>query len=196
MFLIFVIIIYITSFNCRSYQFSPSFNRLSSYNINMYNKHLNAVPDWLTTDEDTRNDIIPMVTVRFINTVDGNDVIAHVPMGSNLLATGDGVGVKLPRACRTGLCGSCTCDVQDPNAIATKTNPRDGFATIRACSAKCSVPEGMTEMVVDVHRMRKTATAAARRRAGQQVSPDDYVSLGHMRYIHSIHFDAAVTFAT
>ena len=69
------------------------------------------------------------------------------------MLVGDEAGVKLPRACRTGLCGSCTCELQDPLAIKTATNPRDGFATIRACSVKCFVPEGMDEMVVDVYRM-------------------------------------------
>lgn len=64
-------------------------------------------------------------------------------LGSNLLAVGDKNGVKLPRACRTGLCGSCTCEVKDFNAIVTSTNPREGFATIRACSTKCFLPEGL-----------------------------------------------------
>jgi len=82
-------------------------------------------------------------------------VVENVPRGSNLLAVGDNAGVKLPRACRTGLCGSCTCEVQDPQAIATSSNPRDGFATIRACSTKCYVPNGLEEMVVDVHRMQR-----------------------------------------
>ena len=100
---------------------------------------------------------INTITVRFINTVSGKDVIVdNVERGSNLLAVGDNAGISLPRACRTGLCGSCTCEVQDPNAIATTTNPRDGYATLRACSTKCFVPEGMKEMVVDVHRMKKT----------------------------------------
>eukprot|EP01035_Chromulina_nebulosa_P020410 gene20410-26487_t len=78
---------------------------------------------------------------------DGKDIVGEVLQGDNLLAVGDRLGVKLPRACRTGLCGSCTCDIQDPNAIATTTNPRDGYATTRACSTKCFVPEGMNEMV-------------------------------------------------
>lgn len=98
---------------------------------------------------------IPLMTLRFINTPSGKDVVTQVEYGSNLLLEGDRAGVKLPRACRTGLCGSCTCELQDPLAIATKTNPRDGFATIRACSVKCFIPDGMTEMIVDVSRMSK-----------------------------------------
>jgi ferredoxin len=117
-----------------------------------------AVPDYLYNElKENDNEIaVDTITVRFINTVSGKDVIVNdVVSGSNLLAVGDSAGISLPRACRTGLCGSCTCEVQDPNAIATTTNPRDGFATLRACSTKCFVPEGMVEMVVDVHRMRK-----------------------------------------
>ena len=84
--------------------------------------------EWLTDDQ---IGAIPTIQVRFINTVDGKDVIANCSQGENLLALGDRVGVKLPRACRTGLCGSCTAEVQDPKAIATASNKRNGFATIR-----------------------------------------------------------------
>lgn len=93
------------------------------------------------------------VTVRFINTPSGRDVTTSAEIGANLMVVGDAAGVKLPRACRTGLCGSCTCDMMDPLAIKTATNPRDGFATIRACSVKCFAPEGMDELVIDVYRM-------------------------------------------
>lgn len=119
--------------------------------------HRFAVPDWLTEpQEDVAVPPKPtLISVRFINTVNGKDVTIQVEAGTNLLAVGDSAGVKLPRACRTGLCGSCTCEIQDPAAIATSSNPRDGFATIRACSANCYVPQGMDELVVDVHRMRK-----------------------------------------
>lgn len=116
-----------------------------------------------------------MITVRFVNTVSGKDVVVEVEPGSNLLYVGDSNGVALPRACRTGLCGSCTCEVQDPEAIKTPTNPRDGFATIRACSTKCFVPEGMDEMVVDVYRMKARADAAASAKAnrGREASASD-----------------------
>ena len=50
----------------------------------------------------------------------------------------------------------------DPMAIATASNPRDGFATIRACSTKCYVPPGMEEMVVDVYRMQNRAPVKSR----------------------------------
>ena len=73
--------------------------------------------------------------------------------------TGDNCGVSLPRACRTGLCGSCTCEVKDENAI-------DGFATIRACSANVFVPPGQTEMVIDVYRMRSGQVGGLGRKSG------------------------------
>lgn len=129
---------------------------------NLHRRHM-SVPDWLQgTEGPDSEQVPPTLTVRFINTISGKDVVVEdVPMGSNLLAIGDSAGVKLPRACRTGLCGSCTCDVQDPLAIATSSNSRDGFATIRACSAKCFVPAGLEEMVVDVHRMQRKPKKSA-----------------------------------
>jgi hypothetical protein len=120
---------------------------------------LNEVAEWLKGKDINDDEQIEMINVRFINTLQGKDVIAVVPAGANLLAVGDENGVKLPRACRTGLCGSCTCEVQDPEAIKTDSNPREGFATIRACSSKCFVPPGMNEMVVDVQRMKNRAIA-------------------------------------
>ena len=114
------------------------------------------------TLSDTSSTSETAITVRFINTPSGKDVVTTAEPGANLMLVGDAAGVKLPRACRTGLCGSCTCELQDPLAIKTATNPRDGFATIRACSVKCFVPEGMQEMVVDVYRMSgKSRTPAA-----------------------------------
>lgn len=126
---------------------------------------LSAVPEWLTQPTNSGSEPgedrgegpeerIEMMTVRFINTASGKDVVAEVEMGSNLLFVGDQFGIKLPRACRTGLCGSCTCEVKDLGAIQTDSNPRAGFATIRACSTKCFLQEGQDEMVVDVYRMQ------------------------------------------
>ena len=88
---------------------SPCFRGISN---------LRAVPEWTAGDgiadvEEQR----PMVTVRFINTVTGKDVVAVVEQGSNLLFVGDQAGVKLPRSCRTGLCASCTCEVQDRKSV-------------------------------------------------------------------------------
>ena len=58
-----------------------------------------------TTDSTASNELI---TVRFINTLSGKDVIAaDIEIGANLLAVGDKIGVKLPRACRTGSLSAC-----------------------------------------------------------------------------------------
>jgi len=119
---------------------------------------LGAVPDWTTQSPEAGEP--GTVTVRFINTANGKDVVCTVEEGSNLLAVGDAHGVKLPRACRTGLCGSCTCEVKDSLAIKTETNPRDGFATIRACSTKCFAPQGEEEMVIDVYRMQNRVVSS------------------------------------
>jgi len=120
-----------------------------------------SVPEWTQNGanfiDGNENGNTQILTVRFINTPTGKDVVTQAEVGSNLLNVADTCGINLPRACRTGLCGSCTCEVQDPEAIKTNTNPRDGFATIRACSSKCSIPLGMNEMVVDVGRMRKSS---------------------------------------
>ena len=132
---------------------------------------LSAVPEWLTQPANSGSEAgedrgegpeerVEMMTVRFINTASGKDVVAEVEMGSNLLFVGDQFGVKLPRACRTGLCGSCTCEVKDLGAIQTDSNPRAGFATIRACSTKCFLQEGQDEMVVDVYRMQNKVVTA------------------------------------
>lgn len=106
------------------------------------------------------------VTVKFVNTIMGKDVIVEkVPVGSNLLTVGDEAGVNLPRACRTGLCGSCTCELQTPGTEASSNVERPGFTIIRACSTKCKAPSGMDTMVIDVYRMksqqRKESGAAA-----------------------------------
>lgn len=147
----------VLSKSCDGLQTSPSFLRRSTL-------RLKAVPEWTTGDGIPVEEEfeVPMVTVRFINTLGGKDIVTVVEQGSNLLFVGDQAGVKLPRSCRTGLCASCTCEVQDPLAIATASNPRDGFATIRACSTKCFVPGGMDEMVVDVYRMQNRAPIKSR----------------------------------
>jgi len=117
-----------------------------------------SVPEWLQVGDSGPEEFVPpsKITVRFINTPSGEDVVVKdVDEGQNLLFIGDHAGVKIPRACRNGLCGTCICQVQDPSAIASESNPREGFATVRACSSKCFIPEGMTEMVVDVQNIRK-----------------------------------------
>mmetsp|Transcript_3886 Transcript_3886/g.5941 ORF Transcript_3886/g.5941 Transcript_3886/m.5941 type:complete len:126 (+) Transcript_3886:59-436(+) len=87
------------------------------------------------------------VTVRFTNTVNGQDVETVAPVGTNLLNLGDEAGVRLPRACRNGLCNSCICDVVD-QATGTRT-------TIKACSTKIMPHSDGSPIIVDVYRMQK-----------------------------------------
>lgn len=61
-----------------------------------------------------------------------------------VLNIGDSVGVRLPRACRNGLCGSCVCDVLEPNSTQQ---------TIKACNTKLLAPSNGAEIVVDVYRL-------------------------------------------
>lgn len=84
------------------------------------------------------------VRVRFINTPSGQDVVGDAPIGANLLNFGDEVGVKLPRACRNGLCGSCICDVVENGAM----------RTIKACNTKLAEAPDGGELVVDVYRLQ------------------------------------------
>lgn len=86
--------------------------------------------------------------MRFINTPSGADVVAAAKPGDPLLRVGDGVGVQIPRACQSGLCGSCTCDVLDASV-------EGGVQTVRACQTGVVAPDGGYEMVVDVARMRE-----------------------------------------
>ncbi|CAN8073130.1 unnamed protein product [Agarophyton chilense] len=92
------------------------------------------------------------IAVRFINTPSGQPIVAAAKPGDNLLAVGDSVGVHIPRACQTGLCGSCTCDVLDPSAP-------DGRQTVRACQTRAIPFNSSTELVVDVARMKVAARA-------------------------------------
>lgn len=87
------------------------------------------------------------VGVRFINGPSGSDVIAAAKPGDNLLAVGDSVGVRIPRGCQSGLCGSCTCDLLD-------TTHAEGRQTVRACQTGVAIPDGGPELVIDVSRMK------------------------------------------
>jgi ferredoxin len=141
---------------------------------------------FVLSDQQVNSDLI---TVRFINTLQGQDVVVKAPLGENLLFVGDNAGVKLPRACRTGLCGSCTCEVKDPTIKNTNPNVPEGFATIRACSSRCYVPPGMTEMIVDVGRMKRTSLKTSSSKSKTETDEADdstYVSIIESHMIHRI----------
>lgn len=86
------------------------------------------------------------IAVRFTNTPSGKDVVAAANIGDPLLRVGDSVGVVIPRACQSGLCASCTCDIVDLG------NKR--VETVRACQTGVYAEDGM-EMVIDVARMKE-----------------------------------------
>lgn len=66
------------------------------------------------------------VTLRFTNLPEGvADVTTTVERRQNLLNVADGVGVRVPRACRNGLCGTCEC---------TLTAADGTVSVVRACS--------------------------------------------------------------
>lgn len=120
------------------------------------------------------------VTVRFVNTPEGPDVVISAAPGESLLAVGDTAGLRIPRACRTGVCNSCICDLRDPGwDLSQPEDPnappgfRPGHRIIRACNSKVAAqPEG-GEMVVDVHRMREMASVAPDSKGGKgKTAPD------------------------
>uniref|UniRef100_A0A7S2RHL1 2Fe-2S ferredoxin-type domain-containing protein n=1 Tax=Rhizochromulina marina TaxID=1034831 RepID=A0A7S2RHL1_9STRA len=99
-----------------------------------------------------------VVPVRFINVPDQGEVTTEAPLGSIVMDVGDQMGIEIPRGCRTGLCGACTCDLKDPswNAAAHQvagSNGRPGFQTVRACSTKVTLLPGQKEMVIDLFRL-------------------------------------------
>eukprot|EP00968_Pinguiococcus_pyrenoidosus_P025283 scaffold5812_cov232-Pinguiococcus_pyrenoidosus.AAC.5 len=56
------------------------------------------------------------VQVRFKNFAVGEaDKVVQCNGGDILMDVGDAVGVKIPRGCKTGVCGTCTLDLLDPN---------------------------------------------------------------------------------
>jgi 2Fe-2S iron-sulfur cluster binding domain len=111
-------------------------------------------PRWQMAADNTADDsdaaAVDEISVRFINTPGGKDVIVSAKPGTNLLAVGDSVGVRIPRGCRSGLCGACTSDVVDNDSSG-------GVQIVRACQTLVALPYGYTELIVDVHRIGKTS---------------------------------------
>ncbi|CAM9342745.1 unnamed protein product [Chrysoparadoxa australica] len=98
------------------------------------------------------------VPVRFIN-IEGRDpkeeVVAIAIQGDPLTLVAAQAGIDIPTNCNTGLCGTCTCDLEDPNS----NTYRPGYQPFRACVAKVAVLPGCEEMVVDVYRGSSGAAA-------------------------------------
>lgn len=125
---------------------------ITTSNRSMDEDHPETLEKTSETTESAEYDLGPdEVGVRFINTPSGNDVVAAARIGERLLSVGDSVGVRIPRACQSGLCGSCTCDVLDSTL-------EEGRQTIRACQAAVVIPDGGSELIVDVARMKTART--------------------------------------
>jgi 2Fe-2S iron-sulfur cluster binding domain len=107
------------------------------------------------------------VAVRFIGTEDGVDRVIAAKPGDAVVATATKAGVKIATSCRSGLCGTCTTDLEDPNWPSNKTY-RPGYQPMRACVAKITVPPGCDEMVLDVYR-----GSAAGRKLNKNLIPED-----------------------
>jgi 2Fe-2S iron-sulfur cluster binding domain len=107
------------------------------------------------------------VAVRFIGTEDGVDRVIAAKPGDAVVATAAKAGVKIATSCRSGLCGTCTTDLEDPNWPSSKTY-RPGYQPMRACVAKITVPPGCEEMVLDVYR-----GSAAGRKLNKNLIPED-----------------------
>lgn len=89
------------------------------------------------------------IAVRFIGTADGVEKVVGAKPGAGVIAVAAKAGIKIPTACRSGLCGTCTTDLEDPTA---KKTYRPGYTPIRTCVAKVALVPGCEEMVLDVYR--------------------------------------------
>jgi hypothetical protein len=95
-----------------------------------------------------------LVKVRFINTPGGLELETMAPPGSIVLAVADELGLRIPRGCTSGVCGACTCDMVHPSLPG-------GRQTVRVCSTKVATFPGIDEIVIDVYRMKESATRDA-----------------------------------
>lgn len=103
-------------------------------------------------DSSTSYDLGPgEIAVRFINNPEGDDVIAVAEQGDALFRVGDANGARIPRACRSGLCGTCTVDILGLGET----------QTVRACQTMVVAPTEGNELIVDMQRV-KTARRSGR----------------------------------
>lgn len=92
------------------------------------------------------------IAVRFINTPTGEDIIVTARPTENVMDVADSVGIKIPRYCETGVCGTCTAELEDLSSV-------DGRVAFRPCCTDVYLPTGCDEMVVDVFHCRNQSTA-------------------------------------
>jgi len=111
----------------------------------------------------------PLLNLLSLQNAPGNDrdVVILTTPGKNLLHLGDENGITIPRACRTGLCGTCTASLEDPSWTGEgEEGGSEGIQTIRCCSAQAMVPDGCDEMVS--RRMRASVPASRKAREGKR----------------------------
>ncbi len=86
-------------------------------------------------------------------------VLTYAKKGDMILKVAKMVGIIIPTSCRTGICGTCTMDLEDPMweenlSRASQGVEREGYIPFRTCCAKATgVPVGHKEMVIDCWRM-------------------------------------------
>lgn len=110
---------------------------------------------------------VDMIKIRFVNGPNGKDIVHQAKLGANLMKEADEAGIYISRGCKSGLCGSCTCDLKDPafvaadNAMVNNADGREGFQAIRACTTNVQLLPGQKEMVIDLWRMKDSGSEKA-----------------------------------
>lgn len=112
-------------------------------------------PEWFIRQRNERNKDYVLkpgeIAVRFINTPTGKDIVVAAKPTENLMEVADSVGLKIPRFCETGVCGTCTAELEDLSSV-------DGRVAIRPCCTDVYLPTGCDEMVVDVFHCRNRSS--------------------------------------
>ena len=84
--------------------------------------------------------------------------VTEANVGDLLLDVADSVGIHIPRGCKSGLCGSCTCDLKDPEWSAAAQSVTVSLAVARWCwstvSGAGSELEWHTSLPVQEQRTR------------------------------------------
>ncbi len=107
--------------------------------------------------------------------LDGGEVLTFAKEGEMLLRVARRVGITIPTSCRTGICGTCTMDLEDPmweenQSKADQGVEREGYITFRTCVAKAGIPIGHEEMVIDCWRMLSTSNEEDKNNVGGKIN--------------------------
>ncbi len=90
-------------------------------------------------------------------------MLTYAKEGDMILNVAEALGITIPTSCRTGICGTCTMDLEDPMweenlSKASQGVEREGYIPFHTCCAKATgVPVGHKEMVIDCWRMSSGA---------------------------------------